>query len=324
MKRAFTLIELLVVIAIIAILAAILFPVFAQAKFAAKRTASLSNLKQIGTSTAIYLGDSDDVLYPHRLNCNDPAAPTLCQEYADPSRPNGLRADAPDQAGGTGSKVNARLYWVYMLYPYTKNYNLFVDPTKQSSSFYPGGTGTVAFDGARGSQLGNNYGGENSYAHNDFWLSPSTNTNGGTTVPSPPSATSIPRVASTILTIEGSYYGAGPDITASGAGGGGGTMGESGVVDASKLNGNEFNYATQPAQGGNPNYAHYWQNIGDGDWTARNTATPAQAVTNIKKREKLNVEWTDTHAKTLAWQQAVGNVCYWSTDADGAHPNCGG
>lgn len=59
-RRAFTLIELLVVIAIIAILAAILFPVFAQAKVAAKKTASLSNVKQMGTSVAIYLADYDD------------------------------------------------------------------------------------------------------------------------------------------------------------------------------------------------------------------------------------------------------------------------
>ena len=61
-KRAFTLIELLVVIAIIAILAAILFPVFAQAKLAAKKTADLSNLKQIGTSMQIYANDNDDAL----------------------------------------------------------------------------------------------------------------------------------------------------------------------------------------------------------------------------------------------------------------------
>ncbi|MBC8064664.1 MAG: prepilin-type N-terminal cleavage/methylation domain-containing protein, partial [Chlorobia bacterium] len=61
MKRAFTLIELLVVIAIIAILAAILFPVFAQAKMAAKKTSDLSNMKQIATGTMIYLGDNDDV-----------------------------------------------------------------------------------------------------------------------------------------------------------------------------------------------------------------------------------------------------------------------
>jgi prepilin-type N-terminal cleavage/methylation domain-containing protein/prepilin-type processing-associated H-X9-DG protein len=58
--RAFTLIELLVVIAIIAILAAILFPVFARAKEAAKRAACLSNLRQLGTSMAMYEGDADD------------------------------------------------------------------------------------------------------------------------------------------------------------------------------------------------------------------------------------------------------------------------
>ena len=63
-KKAFTLIELLVVIAIIAILAAILFPVFAQAKAAAKKTAALSSIKQTGTAIAIYQGDSDDV-YPY-------------------------------------------------------------------------------------------------------------------------------------------------------------------------------------------------------------------------------------------------------------------
>ncbi len=61
-NRAFTLIELLVVIAIIAILAAILFPVFAQAKMAAKKAADISNLKQIGTASTLYASDSDDLL----------------------------------------------------------------------------------------------------------------------------------------------------------------------------------------------------------------------------------------------------------------------
>ena len=61
-RRAFTLIELLVVIAIIAILAAILFPVFAQAKESAKRTACLSNSKQQGTALLMYIADTDGVI----------------------------------------------------------------------------------------------------------------------------------------------------------------------------------------------------------------------------------------------------------------------
>ncbi len=60
MKKGFTLIELLVVIAIIAILAAVLFPVFARAKDAAKKTVCTSNLRQLGMSFHLYLGDYDD------------------------------------------------------------------------------------------------------------------------------------------------------------------------------------------------------------------------------------------------------------------------
>jgi len=59
-RRAFTLIELLVVIAIIAILAAILFPVFAQAKSAAKKTAAISNSKQLVLAAIMYTTDTDD------------------------------------------------------------------------------------------------------------------------------------------------------------------------------------------------------------------------------------------------------------------------
>ncbi|RYG21607.1 prepilin-type N-terminal cleavage/methylation domain-containing protein [bacterium] len=66
MRRAFTLIELLVVIAIIAILAAILFPVFARAKEAAKRTACLSSVRQITQATLMYQNDDEDRLPDRR------------------------------------------------------------------------------------------------------------------------------------------------------------------------------------------------------------------------------------------------------------------
>lgn len=63
-NRAFTLIELLVVIAIIAILAAILFPVFAQAREKARQTACLSNMKQLGLAAVMYAQDYDEVNVP--------------------------------------------------------------------------------------------------------------------------------------------------------------------------------------------------------------------------------------------------------------------
>ena len=76
-SHAFTLIELLVVIAIIAILAAILFPVFAQAKEAAKKTSSVSNLKQVGTGLLLYTGDADDVFSQSEWGNDGNAGPHL-------------------------------------------------------------------------------------------------------------------------------------------------------------------------------------------------------------------------------------------------------
>jgi prepilin-type N-terminal cleavage/methylation domain-containing protein len=80
-RSAFTLIELLVVIAIIAILAAILFPVFAQAKAAAKKTVSLSNMKQEELAMIMYSNDYDDTFiaeWPY----NDFFNPTTCNQTA--------------------------------------------------------------------------------------------------------------------------------------------------------------------------------------------------------------------------------------------------
>ena len=117
MKKAFTLIELLVVIAIIAILAAILFPVFAQAKSAAKGSACLSNVRQIGIGMIMYLNDNDDV-YPG----NDQWEPAASNTSAsDPRMPYDLQImpyvknnaifACPMDAGSNRSPASTRTFW---------------------------------------------------------------------------------------------------------------------------------------------------------------------------------------------------------------------
>jgi prepilin-type N-terminal cleavage/methylation domain-containing protein/prepilin-type processing-associated H-X9-DG protein len=93
-RRGFTLIELLVVIAIIAILAAILFPVFAQAREAARKTQCLSNLRQQGTALQMYAQDYDEQL------------------------PQGTRT------------IGANAWrWMHQTYPYVKNVGIYKCPS---------------------------------------------------------------------------------------------------------------------------------------------------------------------------------------------------
>lgn len=108
-RRAFTLIELLVVIAIIAILAAILFPVFAQAKAAAKASVAMSNQKQIGLAMVMYANDMDDNRVPRWV-------------YSPVQKPDGSTA---------GNEFN----WKQLTAPYAKNSDLFRDPVNPAAKF---------------------------------------------------------------------------------------------------------------------------------------------------------------------------------------------
>jgi prepilin-type N-terminal cleavage/methylation domain-containing protein/prepilin-type processing-associated H-X9-DG protein len=116
-RNAFTLIELLVVIAIIAILAAILFPVFAQAKLAAKKTNDLSQLKQLALGTLMYDGDYDDtaLVFPYAGQWS-----TSCP---------GCGSNTVFMSGQLGPQ------WADRLQPYVKNKAIMADPSNTQTIF---------------------------------------------------------------------------------------------------------------------------------------------------------------------------------------------
>lgn len=117
MKKAFTLIELLVVIAIIAILAAILFPVFAQAKTAAKRTTELSNAKQIAVAFNMYATDYDDT--------------TVTVSKVPIVGLSGTTAYTDN-----GSSKTTVQTWYSALQPYCKSWEMFLSPTRSDGYSY--------------------------------------------------------------------------------------------------------------------------------------------------------------------------------------------
>jgi len=106
-SKGFTLIELLVVIAIIAILAAILFPVFAKARGKARQTQCINNEKQIGLSLMQYIQDNDETFPMRGNNAND-----------------GTNAGT----SWDGRPVVNHYSWRYAVQPYTKNVNIFTCP----------------------------------------------------------------------------------------------------------------------------------------------------------------------------------------------------
>ena len=127
-KSGFTLIELLVVIAIIAILAAILFPVFAKARERAKMSACLSNTKQIGTALNIYVDDNDEKLMynPYYLTGYRNVAAEKQQSFIVCLEPYIKSKDvwacpSANLKTTMGAYVRGRTYWVHPDYPIDLN-----------------------------------------------------------------------------------------------------------------------------------------------------------------------------------------------------------
>ncbi len=104
----FTLIELLVIVVIISLLAALLFPVFVQAKEAAKKTACLSNVKQLNLGMILYTGDFDEVLPPLAYPSNSPIWADLVQPYIKSSQ---LRVCGDDQNSSISYGLNQLVFF---------------------------------------------------------------------------------------------------------------------------------------------------------------------------------------------------------------------
>lgn len=164
-RSAFTLIELLVVIAIIAILAAILFPVFAKAREKARQTACMSNMKQLGLGVMQYIQDYDEY-YPMRYG-------------------GGCPGDC---------EYNKQRSWKNMLYPYVKNYGIYKCPSNPTAQ---------QFDqiGNNATDKTNAYAGGYAMWLPDAFLAGKFGNGAGY----PQSQAGVPAVADSLLILEQSY-----------------------------------------------------------------------------------------------------------------------
>lgn len=272
-KKAFTLIELLVVIAIIAILAAILFPVFAQAKLAAKKTAGLSQAKQIGTSMHMYLQDYDDTFFKYRFNgptgngCSGLGC--INTDYQQMFAQNATQAN-------TYFGANARdvMFAKQLLDPYVKSASIWLAPTQV------GAWSGADASGAGQDPLFRSYGGQNSYGLNGYLFTPLATA-------AAVSATSIENPSATIVMADASYYNVFPK-------------------NPCKLVSSSFDPSTGTS------YPNYWKNLGNAyyfAYPAPPAMTDAQWMAKIDARYNgiLNTVRADSSAKSVKSDRLVND-----------------
>jgi len=313
-RAGFTLIELLVVIAIIAILAAILFPVFQSVRENARRTTCISNLNQMGKASIQYTQDFDEFYYPHRNKSGAGSNP--------------LNATSP--AGSISGIAADRTFWPTILQPYLKSYGVFICPSNPIgwAGYDPSGAlcgGDTAGAAHPESGCGGaSYGAENSYGHNDAFLSPAGPfLAAGAKGLVPIALNQVSRPASTVQVVDASYYGACPDI-----------MNYSGF-NFRKANGQYDSTNDQAwfsAQSGDPGkiqYENYWKNIGNGKWgydlvgtTWSGQPSPSKnggagdetVIGPTRHKDFVCVQFADGHTKAIRYSALVGDICYWAID----------
>lgn len=301
MKKAFTLIELLVVIAIIAILAAILFPVFAQAKLAAKKTSDLSNLKQIGTSLYIYVNDYDDVLPPYRTK------------------------HIPNPFSGSpyvfGDSAN-RTFLSQLLQPYEKSYAIWMSPLNPAAWTNVNTSCNIATgdDDNQNAGDGCSYGAQNSYGANNYLFT--AGASGGTAfAPNPLSTSAVAQVSNTLLLVNSRYYNVLPRFTDDNG---------NHVIDGELAGATDFNpyVASTYTTSSNNWYYHYWKYINygigfsqadttDANFNATMTgddSSPAGESAKIVahglavQTGNTNIVWVDSHAKAMNYRAVIDDL----------------
>jgi len=262
-SAGFTLIELLVVIAIIAILAAILFPVFAQAREKARQTACLSNEKQIANAMMMYTQDFDETLFPYRLNAG---AAQLNPFASDPK---------------VAANAKTPIFFSQLLYPYTKNYDIFKCPSNPKAwvNVCPD-----EFDPALklGPDLYQSYGAENSYAASNYTF------RAGSGLP----LAKIESTSETVGLVDSMYYNALP-LSADGSG----PCKLKGEQDYGKVGG-----PVDPTGGSYPEYWKNIGNSYRFDAPVP-SAAQAITRGKARHQSMINVVWLDGHAKAVAYDK---------------------
>jgi prepilin-type N-terminal cleavage/methylation domain-containing protein/prepilin-type processing-associated H-X9-DG protein len=309
LSKGFTLIELLVVIAIIAILAAILFPVFAQARAKARQASCLSNHKQLGTAALMYVQDYDEQFNPDWYFCS---TGTDC---------NPLLSEPGGNANISGY-ARQMVFWPSLLQPYIKNWDVLKCPSANPAAWTKYLAGSMAA-GDWGS-TGVGFGAENSYGYNGAWISPHYAS--AWAVPSPVSDAGIPRVSSTVLFCDATFFLASYDV--------GNDTGKLDVNHALLTDYNFYNGANSASLMGLNNqpdkYKRLWKDLGNANhfWTGGENGPYANgpgnqlAINDGKNRHsgQINIQFADGHAKAVVYDQVVGEPCLWTTDLNGAHP----
>ncbi|MES2463551.1 MAG: prepilin-type N-terminal cleavage/methylation domain-containing protein [Armatimonadota bacterium] len=286
----FTLIELLVVIAIIAILAAILFPVFAQARAKARQASCLSNEKQIANAMAMYGQDADEQLFSYRVG------------GTAGDNPFNTTADASD---GVGAQASRYKFYPHLLDPYIKNWEVWKCASNpNAASQRDTNPASEIEDDFRG------YGGQNSYGVNTYCFSAGPSAT-QPTFPAAGSGITFAEMTSTadlVVMVDGTYYNVLP---------------RNGSVGPVRLKGDAGGFDPQTASSGN--YKDYWKSIGNANkfrWVnnARQTPSDAEAVKLGKERHQgvINAMFADGHVKAIPFEKLVDDFQLWDPWKQGA------